>query len=288
MNPPIIHFKTRRELGTVISDLFRFVRFQGKDLLTYIIRYAGPAFLFVVGSYIYYVQNTMGNFENIFNSSSLTDFSFSLILSLFLFMISLLVFYALLYTVVLCYIDGYIQNNGKVPPEFMRRAINKQYWNMLLLQMANGIIIFFGLILCFLPGIYLAVVLTISAPILIFEEKNVTDSISKSFQLIKNEWFMSFATFFVIYILYYIVMIVFQLPQIIYYFIKAFTINETAGGNPFEIVDWFSISLEVISMTFQHLLFSLIIISFALVYYHLNELKNNTGAIESIDRLGKR
>ncbi len=54
-------------------------------------------------------------------------------------------------------------------------------------------------------------------------------------------------------LLYYFIMIVFQIPQYIYFFIKAFTMGQEISADPTSMFDWVYISLTTIGMVFQYL-----------------------------------
>ncbi len=280
-----IDFKQQRELGTIITDVFKFVRIEGKELGGLILKITGPALLAVIFSYVYYTQSTLGNFEAIFMQQ---EFSNNILLSLFLLFGSVVVFYALIYSTVLLYIKSYVANQGHVQVETVSREIKEYFWSMLGLNLLTGIIVAVGIIFCVLPGIYLMVCLTLAFPILIFERNDIGAAISNSFKLIKEEWWNTFATLFVIYILYSIITMIFQLPQLLYMFVKGFTMSNEVSGNPFEFIDWVSITLDVIAMVAGYLMFTFILISIAFVYFHLNEKKNFTGTLENIDKLGQR
>lgn len=280
-----IDFKQQRELGTIITDVFKFVRIEGKELGGLILKITGPALLAVIFSYVYYTQSTLGNFEAIFMQQ---EFSSNILLSLFLLFGSVVVFYALIYSTVLLYIKSYVANQGHVQVETVSREIKEYFWGMLGLNLLTGIIVAVGIIFCVLPGIYLMVCLTLAFPILIFERNDIGAAISNSFKLIKEEWWNTFATLFVIYILYSIITMIFQLPQLLYMFVKGFTMSNEVSGNPFEFIDWVSITLDVIAMVAGYLMFTFILISIAFVYFHLNEKKNFTGTLENIDKLGQR
>ncbi|MEX0996710.1 MAG: hypothetical protein WDZ45_06660 [Flavobacteriaceae bacterium] len=280
-----IDFKKQRELGAIITDAFKFIRLEGKELGSLILKITGPALLAVIFSYVYYTQSTLGNFENILIQE---DFSTDMILSVFLLMGSVVVFYALIYCTVLLYIKSYIANQGTVQIDTVSREIKDYFWGMLGLNLLIAVIVAVGFLFCVLPGIYLMVCLTLAYPILIFERNSIGDAISNSFKLIKDEWWNTFATFIVIYILYSIVTLIFQIPQLLYFFIKGFAMSNEVSANPFDIIDWVSITLDVIAMVAGYLLFTFILIAIAFVYFHLNEKKNFTGTLENIDKLGSR
>ncbi len=288
MNNNYVNFKKQRELGSILTDTFKFVRLEGKSLLGLILKIAGPALLIVLLAYIYYMQVTMGSFDLLAVGASTEIFGLDIVLAFFLMLISGVAFYALMYGTVLQYIKSYIKNDGKAIKEEVTAGVRQSFWSLLLISFLVGLISGVGFIFCVIPGIYFGTVLATTYAIHVFENRDTTDSISYSFQLIKGEWWITFATYLVIFILYYIITIIFSLPSIIYSFINIFTVSQEATANPADMFDWIYVALNVLGMIGQYLLYALIIISTALVYFNLNERKNFTGAMETIETLGKR
>ncbi len=288
MNNNYVNFKKQRELGSILTDTFKFVRLEGKTLLGLILKIAGPALLIVLLAYIYYMQVTMGSFDLMAVGNSSGVFGINIILAFFLMIISGVAFYALMYGTVLQYIKSYIKNAGNVIKEEVTAGVRKNFWSLLGISFLVGLISGIGFIFCVIPGIYFGTVLATTYAIHVFENRNTTDSISYSFELIRGEWWITFATYLVIFILYYIITIIFSLPGIIYSFINIFTVSQEATANPADMFDWIYVALNVLGMIGQYLLYALIIISTAFVYFNLNERKNFTGTIETIEAIGKR
>lgn len=288
MKNDYVNFKKQRELGSILTDTFKFVRLEGKTLLGLILKIAGPALLIVLLAYIYYMQVTMGSFDLLAVGASTEVFGLDIVLAFFLMLISGVAFYALMYGTVLQYIKSYIKNDGNAIKEEVTAGVRQSFWSLLGISFLVGLISGIGFILCVIPGIYFGTVLATTYAIHVFENRNTTDSISYSFELIKGEWWITFATYLVIFILYYIITIIFSLPGIIYSFINIFTMSQEATANPADMFDWIYVALNVLGMIGQYILYALIIISTALVYFNLNERKNFTGAMETIETLGKR
>lgn len=284
-----IQFKKQRDIGDIITDTFKFLRLQGKDLFVLILKICGPALLVILLSFIYYAQTTLSSFDNILsNETNFNLFSTDVIFSIGIMMISMVVYYALLQCTVLIYIKTYIETQGKVSEQQVRDGVKNSFWNVLGLSFLVGLILVVGFLFCGFPGIYLGVVLAITYSIAIFENKDATDTIGYSFKLIKDEWWNTFATFFVVIILFYIILVIFQIPQYIYFFSKSFTISEEIGADPSQVFDWVYIALNSIAMIAQYLLYTILVIASCFVYFNLNEKKNYTGTIEAIDAIGNR
>lgn len=91
----------------------------------------------------------------------------------------------------------------------------------------------------------------------------------------------------VIWLLVYVIGLIFQIPLIIYTFIKMFSVaQEGSLADPASYSDWVFILLNVVSSLIQYLLSSIFVIALAFIYFNLNEHKNLTGTYETIDKLG--
>lgn len=288
----LIHFKKQREIGEIISDTFKFLRENYKLLFTLIFKITGPAFLILMLAAAYYMYSTLGIFSMLetssFSSGFVDNFG-GIFLSFFVLFVALMVYMTLLNGTVLHFIKSYVKNNGKVDEAEVYDGAKKDFWSLLGAGVLTSIIIVFGFFVCFLPGIYLAVPLSLVFSVMVFDNLGIEQSISRCFSLIKNNWWVTFATLLVIWLLVYTISIVFGIPAIVYSLVKTFTaVEEASLANPAEIFDWVYILLNLISTAAQYLLYTITIVSAAFIYYNLNEIKNFSGTYETIDNLGNK
>ncbi len=284
-----IQFKKQRELGSILTDTFKFIRLQWKPLFGLIFRIAGPALILLVLAYVFYMQTVFGSLGVIDNNPFVfgsSEFGFSLIISLILIILAGIAYYGLMYGTVMYSIQSYIKNNGEIDKKEVIAGVKKDFWKLMGISVLTGLMIIVGTIVCIAPGIYLAVVLATTYGILIFEKRSVTESISYSFELIKGEWWISFATLLVVLILYYIIIMIAQIPQYIYFFIKMFTVAETMSSDPSGMFDGIYIALNGFALIMQYIFYVIIVITTGFIYFNLNEKKNFTGTIETIESLG--
>lgn len=283
-NNRYIKFKQQRELGDIITVTFQFIRENYKQLFNNIYKMVGPFFILIIAAVGYYTYSVAGNpFE------AITGASGNFIISFPLLAVSLLLFYAALYGTILHYIKNYISNEGQTNDTEIKNGVQKDFFKLFLLFLLSGIFVIAGLILVILPGIYLMVPLALAAAILVFKDFSVTESISYSFSLVKDHWWMTFITLIVIWLLVYIIGLVFQVPLIIYTLIKTITVvQEGSVADPESFSDWIFITLNVLASVIQYLLSTITVIAVAFIYFNLNEHKNLTGTYETIDKLGNQ
>ncbi len=287
MNTNYIEFKKKRELGDILTDTFAFIRQEGKSLFSVLLKTSGIPFLLLLAASAYYTYSSANMFDPLTIQNGGMFNSASILLSLFMLLATMLIFYGLLFGSVLHYIKAYVDNKGTIDQDTVVQGVKKDFGNIIGLGILSGLIIFFGFILCVLPGIYLYVPMSLVFSILVFRNTNVSDAINESFQLIKNEWWITFATLFIIGIIISIISMVFSIPALMYTFTKTFTAaSEGTMSDPSAMFDWVFIALNTLSSAAQYVLYVITAISTAFIYYNLNERKHATGAFEQIDSLG--
>ncbi len=119
--------------------------------------------------------------------------------------------------------------------------------------------------------------------------KDVGESYSYGFTLVKDEWWITFATLLVVGIIVGIAGYAFSLPAAIYQYAKMgiFSGEMDATTMIDSFIDPIYMILNMIGTLAQVLLNLITIISGAFIYFNLNEKKNFTGTFERIQNLGK-
>jgi hypothetical protein len=287
-------FKKEREFGDIISDTFSFFSKNHKVLSKLFLKFIGPFVLLTIFATTLYQYKTGDLFTDITVISTNPDsvvraLSENLLLLLFYLLISL-VTTIITYGTVIHAVKSYINNNGEILDADISEGLKKDFFKMLVYLVISFIVVFVGLFLCILPGIYLGVILTPGIVMLVMEEVSATDAFSKSFQLIKDNWWITFATFLVFNILIGILGFVFQIPTFIYSFIEGFTAIESAQNGSLEVTemyqDWLFLLFTAIGVLGQYFLNIFSVIMVTLVYFNLSEKQNFSGTYEQIDQIG--
>ena len=293
-NNSYIEFKRERDLGSIITDTFKFIRENWKDYFTAIIKIVGPFILVGAIVMVYFMGSFSGMFSDMQNAANNNpDEVFGAMGSMFgwigiLILVSTII-YVLVSATSLYYIKSYINNRGTVDFSEIKTNTFKNIWKFLGLGILVIIMILFGAVLCYAPGIYLAIVFSLATSIMVFENKSVGDTISHSFTLIKGEWWTTFGLLFVVGLLVTILGSIFSIPALIYQIIKMATM--VGQEDPSQIFSIYSdpiyIALNVFAYVGKFILSSITLIASVFIYYDLNEQKNLTGTIEKIDSLGQ-
>ena len=282
MDQDFIQFKQQREMGEIISVSFKFLRENYKAYFRLLFKVAGPAFLLLIVALSYYSYSTLGDPLNteVFMSGEF-------IISFGILALTLLLYFSAVYATVFNLIRSYIENKGKIKDDEVAVWVKEDLGKMFGLNIISWVFIFAGMMLFLIPGIYVSVPLSIATAALIFKQQNIAESLTEGFNLVKSNWWMSFLSLVFIWIIVYVISLIFQLPLIIYTFVKAFTsVSEGSAADMSEMFDWVYILLSIISSLVQYIFYTIIPIGVAFLYFHLNEKKNFTGTYERIDNLG--
>lgn len=285
----IIQFKKERELGDILGDTFKFVRENYKMLFKALVKYAGPVFLLQIFATAYYTF-TASDLENIFLGGNQINsgFGFDVVLALLFMLITSVAYQAFMYGTIQHTIKSYVKNDGKINIDEVGHGMNQDWGNFLGLGFVIFAMIFAGMMFCLIPGIYLMVPLSLAYSIRTFDRLSFSETISHCFRLVKDNWWITFFTLLVMGIIVYLMSMIFQIPAFIYTMTKTFTaVQEGSYSDPSFMFDWVYLALSVVANAAQSILFGILAISVAFIYFNLNEQKNHTGAYEAIDNLGK-
>lgn len=283
-----IPFKKQRDIGEILSDTFKFVRNEWKPLLGVVLKTAGPALLIMVVANVIYQQtvfSTFGGYQ--LDPSDFSGFTGTVFIAVGVLAIASIAFYVLLYSSVLNYIKSYIELKRTPDNEVVKKETWSKFSGIMGLGFLSGVMIMVGLILCIIPGIYVAIVLGTVFAVYIFQGKDVTDSISYSFSFVNQDFWNTLATYFVIYLIIGLISFVTQIPLTIYTFVKMLSVSNEFDGDLSGMFDWVYSLLNAISLILSAFLQIIFVVSTAFVYFNLNEKQNFTGTIETIEDLGK-
>lgn len=155
--------------------------------------------------------NTTGYSRNIFDTYS-AMFTFSaLIASFFMYLVAYIIF---LYSI------SYMAVYAKSPDGNVN---TKDVWSKIadvFLPLIGGGIIFsillaIGFILCIIPGIIILVYLGFYSYVYVNEERGIIDSFYRSYEIVTNNWWITFGYGLVFFVLLYIGQIIFSIPSFI-------------------------------------------------------------------------
>lgn len=279
-----IEFRKVREFGENISDTFTFIKQEFKPLLKSYLLIAGVLILITTLLLGIFMGSIYGGlFESVINDSGaeavpqFSGLSVGSIIAIF-FLGPLTV--AAINTVVSCYIKLYMEK-GKISPTFEEvwRETSKHLLSVILFSYLYGLAVFIGMLLCFIPGIYLAIVLFPYAQVIIFEEeKSVGGVWNRCFGLIRENFWVT--------VLLYI------LISLLTSFVSG-AIGFVVGGS-ITLLSYFttkdiSTSTGILYGTvyfFSYLFYVIIMVSIVMHYFNLSEKQDSSGILQRIQNIG--
>ncbi|MUP47201.1 hypothetical protein E0K83_15785 [Gramella sp. BOM4] len=282
MTQDYIKFKKRRELGEILSVTFKFIRENYKLASKILLKVVGPVFLVLVAAISYYSFATLASVDG-----EGKGFSGILIPMLVLYLAYML-YVSTVTGTVYHIIKSYNRHKGEIVEAEVVEGMKADFGKLLLLTFVSWIIVIAGLMFFFIPGIYLAVPMSMVNAILVFERRSVGESISESFKLIKQNWWMTFASIICVAIIVYLIGLVFQLPGIFYMIFKTvLSATEHSASEGDNMFGTGFVVVNIVTSIIQYIVYSITPVGFAFIYFDLNEKQNFTGTYETIENLGK-
>ncbi len=285
-----INFKKTRDLGAMISDTIKFLSVEWKPFLGTILKISIVPIIIAICAVIYFAMISTDfilDLSQFSEDSNFDELNFSQIfVPLLIYILSYIVAYSLMTVSSLAYIKSYIANKGFVNFDEVQKTTKDKFWSYIGLFILVAIIVGFGMLFCILPGIYFAVVLSLSICLVVFKNTGALDAISDSFGFIKGHWWETFGILLVIQILIGLIGFFAGLPASIYQGADMTTILQ--GQDPTELISSFQDPIYLVLMGFSYLinfilyLVSVVVIVF--VYYDIKEQKNPSS--EMIDEIG--
>ncbi|CAM1358729.1 conserved membrane hypothetical protein [Tenacibaculum sediminilitoris] len=283
MNKEYIEFKRERDLGSIISDAFKFIRLEGKQFFLTILKVAAIPIVVAVASMIYYMMSM----------SSLISQETSAVVrmmgSMFIMMIAYLVAFVFINLAGMYYIKSYIDNKGIVNQEEIKENTKNKFWSFVGFGILAYLILIASVLLCFFPVFYTMTAVSLGASILVFENEGGASAIGRCFNFISGHFWETFGVIIVVGLLVGVLGSVFQIPAVIYQFAKMGI--SMGNDDPTMMMNIYSdpiyLLLYVLSLVGNFLFYSITLITNVFLYFDINEQKNQTGTIEKIDSLGQ-
>lgn len=274
-----VEFKKRRDFGQVINDTFTFIRQNIKPLIKTYFTFCG---LFVLASMatlllqqfkMVNVINTVGGMRH---TRGIGLYGIEYFLSLIFSFAS----YSSMTVAVLSYIAIYVQKGNQTPTldevwGFFKYYFFRVFGSSFLLML----LLIIGFMFCLVPGFYLFPFIAMMFPIMVIENSSLSYSFSRSFSLIKENFWVTFGTLIIVWIIVYACTTLIVLPTSLFNMLAMFS-----SKNP-----QMSLTLSLITTVLQSLcqVFTIVpIITISLMYFNLVEEKESVGLMERISNFG--
>lgn len=268
-----IKFRKTRELGVIISDSFEFLKQEAKPISRMLLIYILPFVVLYAAGQVHMQRNVFSKI-NLTDQEALMENIGPFYLNLFMLMFFGLFIQSLLAGTFYSYIEAYVKK-GKGNFEFSDIS-DKFFANSLLAMGASlvfTIIMFFGIMMCILPGIYFANTFSLLLFIFIFEKKGLGDALSRSWKLVNSQWWNTFIINLLAMVMIWAASMLMSIPALI----MGVSGNIFSGGelNPTEYPDWYWF-VQGISAAVGTLLLIVPFTFQAFQYFNLDERENPT------------
>jgi len=273
-----VEFKKIREFGEIINDSFLFIKQNFKALLKTFVYFCG---IFILAGMLASIFQQLDMKNVMFgNPSDTTALANIFSIKYFLAVLMLFFAYAAGTVSILSFIDLYVQKGNVAPGIDEIWSYFKYYF---LRVFGSSFIMLLFMMVCFacclIPGIYVFPAVSLFYPVMIFENGSLSYSFSRSFKLLKDQWWVTAATLFVIWLITYAAMSFISIPALIFGFVSAFS-KGTGSLTTFMII--ITSIIQYVCQIFQ----ILPIIVGSLCYYNLTERLESTGLFHRIDQFG--
>jgi hypothetical protein len=208
-----IRFGKKRELAQIMSDTLEFFKQEYKAILQMVALYVLPFLVLYAGAQVYFQKNVLIHIDFSDPESLMADIG-PFNLNLFLLLLFGLFIQSLLVGTYYSYLEAYIKK-GK--GNFQLSDISSNFFSNSLLALGASFVFtiatIFGFMFCVLPGIFLANTLSLMIFITVFEKQGIGYAMTKSWLLVKTQWWNTLALNILGLILWYAVSLIFSIPS---------------------------------------------------------------------------
>ncbi len=282
---PKIEFYKKRDFSATLNDTFVFIRENGWPYLKVQLLIAGPVLLIIN---ILTNQLQMG-FMNPFEIAQSENFLADMLQIYGMALVASLVAGSLVPSITYGYMKVYQTTSPEdISTAQVTRGLGKRFISLFIFGIISVLIIAVGAIFLFLPAIYFGVVLSLGASIMIFEDTDPFQALSRCFTVIRDNFFNTLLLVIVVGLIAYFVSALFSLPQGIMYGIWTFSSLES--GSTAEMPGYMQ-ALSILFSVFQSfgniVTYSLIYVALAFQYANLIERKESRGLMSRIGAMGE-
>ena len=281
MDQPKIELRKLRDFGENINDTFVFLKQNFKTLLASYVAIVG---VFMIAQAIangMYQSQSFGVFDRLRKGIPERGNSFENIISIQYFLYIVLSWLTLEVAKVLVsvYIKYQLEHDGAKPGiEDIWNLFIRYIFKVLICSIPILLLIILGTVLCILPGIYLLVVFTPFQFILVIEDESMGGAFNRCFELIKENFWMSFAIYLVSYMIYsfsgLIIGAVVGVVVGVITYLSTNSIGTTAG--------FVSSFLNIFTLVF----YIIFLVSTCFQYFNLVEIRDGAGILQRIKNIG--
>jgi len=187
-----IDFRKKREFGDILSDSFDFLKQEYQPIFKLVLTYVLP-FLILYAIVQVKVQMKLSGVIDFANTESIMENIGPFYMNLFLYSLFGVFVQSLFMGTYYSYLEVYVEKGkGNFTLADITPLLFSNGMYALLVNLIVFVVVVFGFIFCFIPGIYFANIFSLAVAILIFEKKGIGDSLWKSRNLVSTQWWNTF------------------------------------------------------------------------------------------------
>lgn len=285
---PQLEFYKKRQFGDKLNATFVFIRENALPYFKVQLMIAGPILLI---SGILMNERAFGLFDLNMDEGITANDIIGMMEIYGLMLLTSLISTTVIPAVTYGYMVAYQENDPKdITVTSVVKGFSGRFFNILGLNILTYIVVVIGMFFLIIPGIYLAIVLSLGAAIIVFEKSNPIDAFGRAFKLISGKWWSTFGILVVMGIIGYIISFFFGLPRAIFFGIEAFTSIQESGN--LDGLTEMSTPDQLLNIVFslfetfgQILLYALVYIAMAFQYFNLVERRESRGLVAKIEKM---
>lgn len=266
------NLRKSRDVGDILTDTFQYIRIHylvlGKGLLFFVMP------LYLINAFLLqeYSNQVVGD---IFDPNNLEILQVFFSGRYFLALFFSIVAYSLIPVIVLNHMNLVSQGFEPQVSELIEDSL-PLILKIIGLNIIIAFIVGFSFLFLFFPAIFFGVKLSLAQSALVLEERDIMESVNRSWDLTKDFWWATFALLIVMYIITVFTTYVFILPTTI---LSIFLVNGVDAGDSTIFVTFIT-TLELIFNAIGSLFTAIIQIAMALHFFNLVERREG-GALRS-------
>ena len=156
--------------------------------------------------------------------------------------------------------------------------MRRKFWPMVGWGLLYGIIVMAGLMFCIVPGVWLGVALGFGGYFVVMRDEGVAEAFSRSWELVKGHWWMSFGYVVVWALLLSVAGWVFGIPNLV--------VMVVAGATGMAPNMWLVVAASLVSYAGQYAMYPAMGAGVGLLFTSLLESREHTGLQERIAAMG--
>ncbi len=284
METPPLNLKKYRDFGQLITDTFLFIKQEYKLLLKVILTYVGP-FVLITAFAGAWMQSQMFSMMDLAKGGDPFGFFREIGMKYFIYIMATLISSTMMMCTLYSYMflyskrgkDGFLQ-------EDVWEMVKDKFFPILGLLILVGIIVSFGIILCIIPGIYLAVVFTLVIASSIFENLSPGQAMERSMFLVKEDFWFALGIGFVMSLIAGMLGAIFSAPASI---LSMFLMLNKIQGETSQTVSIIFLILSSIGIFCASILYGIPHITMSMFYLSQVEKKESPNLINKIEQINK-